>query len=298
MPTNDQKNVLPTRPVQTFVAESTTGRPNVRPTRPRRPERALVFSRADGELWDFLDVVGVATINQISRYLGRSESTLRRRLPKHRRLGITNSRSVGNGSHTQVWWLTKQGSIAGIGRRHMTGMSTPALPSLAHALALTEVFIHLSAEVGSGRLVHERAIIASDLHGNTKVATDYAGRRGRVLLKRPRFVFPTESLEGTGDYQIGAIHLPDLLLRTDPSPDGWSRFEMHECEVTSKSNKRVTDLLRAAASERFAPHISGITYWVCSDAVEHQIVRSAKTAHVEVTVRRFAHPVPDLLWRP
>ena len=255
------------------------------------------MSVGDVALWDFLDEVGIATVSQMSRHLGRSESTLRRRLPKHRRLRICGSRSVGNGSHQQAWWLTKYGAIAGVGHRDLTGMGTPALASIPHALALTEVYIILSAEYGSKRLVHERDIVNIDLHGNTKVAAAYAGSRGKVLIRQPQFVFPLTSLEGTGILPIAGIHIPDLLVLEGTSSAGGGRYSMNEIEITAKAPHRVKRLLAAASSPYLAPHISSITFWVCTEKVERLIRRCAKSAGVDVEIRWFAHPVPDLLWR-
>ena len=260
----------------------------------------------DYDIVTFVARYRVATAAQLARMTGRSVKALKNRLPALERAGVlTSFFAPDNGP--KLYTATADGLL--YANMDLPGGGNVSWGLLRHYLHLTDVGVAMES---AGEIVlTEREIRATSLRHEYVGARAVDGatyqaaatpRMQTALEAAPAYSPGTQVADIVTDgYVIPAvgsnsIHIPDMVLLRQPYDDGRSGNIAVEMELTRKSFKRWTEIIRAyVASPIFATVVYYVTEKSMKRGLEH-VIGDVAGAEGKVFVNMF-EPV-DMAWDP
>lgn len=228
------------------AGSETPNRTSVRKRKPgpkkrKGPKPGMRLTARDIQILTFLARYRVATVSQIARMFGTSETALRNRLPRLEKEKMV-SWAWGAQSKPKLWLITRQGLQVA----NMT-LTVPTVKwgQLRHTLGLTDLGIEF--ELAGEVVISEREIRAA--------ATRYTPTsRIKTAVDFMHYVKSYEEEEESDQIQKALIvpmatrsfgHIPDMVLARQSYPNGASGNIAIELELNRKHNNEWVSVLTA-----------------------------------------------------
>lgn len=243
----------------------------------------------------FLARYRVATIAQLARVFGTSQTALRNRLPRLERAGLLDW-AWGAATKPKLWLITEAG-LDTVGM----DLNAPTVKwgQLRHTLGLVDLGI--AFEEAEEVVLTEREIRAA--------ATRHLPTARMKSAIGPAFLDPSISYEDRAMMIEGVVreslilpipgrafgHIPDMVLVRQPYPNGASGNVSIELELTRKSiSEWKTILTQYRDSYIFAE----VYYFVLSKELKNSLNSVIKSIHAEDKIRVFDFKPVDLAADP